>query len=312
MTTIWKGSPNSDSNRKPIDRIVIHWFGIGTLSSANNRFQTANNSSAHYGISNEKIWQWVKEERVAYHAGNYRMNQRSIGIEHDATTTKAMSEATYNSSVTLLAEISERYHIPLDRSHVIGHKEVPRATQCPGTIDIDRLINMAKSIIGEMPEYWESLLRDDLNLDVKKSEGVFRSRVGEIKNALSKSASNEKKIKKLQKKFLFASGQATEFEEALVLAREDRDEFEKDLKETKDMVIARDKEIGDLADRVKELLTSIDPEVTVIIPKEEYERLTKHKTLDRHTTLELVSAVLSRYKVKLTNWITSLIRPEKG
>lgn len=143
MDIVWKGSPNYDTNRKPIDRVVIHWFGGGTLESANSRFQNAANQvSAHYGISNSTVWQWVKEEHVAYHAGNYAMNQRSVGIEHDANPDKPLSEESYATSAALVRQICLKYNIPMDREHIIAHKEI-KATQCPGTINLDRIISMA-------------------------------------------------------------------------------------------------------------------------------------------------------------------------
>lgn len=149
MEIIWKGSPNWDSNRNTIDRVVIHWFGKGTLSSANSRFQTAGNSSAHYGISNSLVWQWVKEEKVAYHASNYVMNQRSIGIEHDAGIDPLHdpSEQSYQTSGELVRIICKKYNIPLNRTHIIGHNEV-KATQCPGTVSIDKIISIAKGVIS--------------------------------------------------------------------------------------------------------------------------------------------------------------------
>jgi regulator of replication initiation timing len=149
MNIIWKGSPNFDKNRALIDRIILHWFGIGTLESANTRFQnSANQVSAHYGISNETVWQWVKEEDVAYHAGNYAMNQRSIGIEHDATTTKNASESTYITSSQLVAEICKRHNIPCDRTHILKHSQVV-TTSCCGTLDIDKIISRANVILGQ-------------------------------------------------------------------------------------------------------------------------------------------------------------------
>jgi hypothetical protein len=146
MKIQWKGSPNKNdaSHRKPIDRVVIHWFGIGDLDSANNRFQSpTGGASAHYGISDDTVFQWVKEEDVSWHCGNWPMNQRSIGIEHDATTTKNATEKTYQTAGKLLADICKRNNIPLDRTHIIGHNEV-KATQCPGTLDIDKIIKLAK------------------------------------------------------------------------------------------------------------------------------------------------------------------------
>jgi N-acetylmuramoyl-L-alanine amidase CwlA len=146
MKITWRGSPNKNdsSMRKPITTVVIHWFGVGTLESADNRFRSeTGGASAHYGVSEDTIYQWVKEEEVAWHAGNWAMNQRSIGIEHDATTTKNASEKTYQTAGALLCDICKRNNIPLDRTHIIGHKEVV-STQCPGTLDINKLINIAK------------------------------------------------------------------------------------------------------------------------------------------------------------------------
>src|SRR3990167_2340630 len=137
MTIYWKGSTNFDSNRKPITTIVIHWFGIGTLESANSRFQNSGSGvSAHYGISGQTVYKWVEEDKVAYHAGNYEVNQRSIGIEHDATGSgdsnpHNASDLTYQTSIELIKQICQRHNIPVDRQHIIGHREV-KATQCPG------------------------------------------------------------------------------------------------------------------------------------------------------------------------------------
>ena len=123
----FKGSPNFDKNRKAITHLVIHWLGKGTITSANSRFQNKSSKvSAHYGISNDIVYQWVKETHVAYHAGNYAMNQRSIGIEHSATTTRNATEKTYKTSAELIAKLCRKYNIPLDRKHIIGHKEVPK------------------------------------------------------------------------------------------------------------------------------------------------------------------------------------------
>lgn len=151
MNIIWKGSPNHSTQRSTIDRIVIHWFGAGTLESANSRFQVAANQvSAHYGISNGTVYQWVREVDTAYHAGDWNMNLRSIGIEHDAKPDQAATDETYRSSAQIVANVARKFNIPLDRTHVIGHKEV-KATQCPGTMDLDRIIREAKAILTPPP-----------------------------------------------------------------------------------------------------------------------------------------------------------------
>lgn len=147
MNIIQKPSPNQDGNRVKIDRVVIHWI-VGNLASADAVFsKTSPGTSAHYGIEDDKIHQYVAENRVAYHAGNYPVNQRSIGIEHSAQPGRVASDKTYETSAQLIAEISKRYGIPLDRTHIIKHSEV-KATQCPGTMDLDRLISLAKKYQG--------------------------------------------------------------------------------------------------------------------------------------------------------------------
>lgn len=151
-----KYNKSDSSYRKPIDRIVIHWFGIGTLDSALGRFKSENGgASAHYLVSGSKIVQCVDESEVAWHAGNWAMNQRSIGIEHDATApTDAnphnLSEESYKSSAQLIADICKRHSIPLDRTHIIKHSEVT-ATQCCGTVDVLKLIELAKGFMGADP-----------------------------------------------------------------------------------------------------------------------------------------------------------------
>lgn len=143
MKKIWKGSPNYDNNRKDIKTIVCHWFGMGTLSNADAQFQKPGGTSAHYAISGNIIHQYVAERHVAYHAGNYLVNQSSIGIEHDANPKKNLSEESYKTSGKLVAEIAKKYNIPLDRKHIIKHSEV-KATQCCGTIDVDKIISIAR------------------------------------------------------------------------------------------------------------------------------------------------------------------------
>jgi N-acetyl-anhydromuramyl-L-alanine amidase AmpD len=158
MTIKWVGanSANYQVGRagNSVKKIVCHWI-VGKLSAADVEFQKPYNpvtkkggNSSHYGVGNTAIHQYVKEENVAYHAGVYTMNQRSIGIEHEGGPELPISEATYQTSGKLIGEIALRYNIPLDREHIIKHSQV-KPTQCPGTLDLDKLISLAK---GYMPE----------------------------------------------------------------------------------------------------------------------------------------------------------------
>jgi|SRR3990167_3997723 len=163
-------SPNYDTNRKPIKKVVIHWI-VGNLAAADAVFAKPNGVSAHYGIEDAEVHQYVLEEHVAYHAGVYSVNQESIGIEHSAAPERPASDQTYDVSGKLIAEICKRYNIPLDRTHIIKHSEV-KATQCPGTIDLDRLIAIAKNNTVQMVTLPQAEV-DQLRTDRDKNWNLY-------------------------------------------------------------------------------------------------------------------------------------------
>lgn len=150
MNVTWIGSPNYTAGRQGngIDHIVIHWMD-GNLASTDSVFQnTSRQTSSHYGIEDGVVHQYVKPEDTAWHAGNWAMNLRSIGIEHSAQPGRDASAETIETSAQLVAELAKQFGIPLDRQHVIKHSEVPYQTQCCGTVPIDTILTRAKAIIG--------------------------------------------------------------------------------------------------------------------------------------------------------------------
>nr|WP_244205521.1 N-acetylmuramoyl-L-alanine amidase [Streptomyces bobili] len=77
------------------------------------------------------IAQHVKAKDVAWHAGNWYINSKSIGLEHEgflAFPDSWYTEAMYRSSARLVAYLAEKYGIPLDRQHILGHDTVPGPT----------------------------------------------------------------------------------------------------------------------------------------------------------------------------------------
>lgn len=138
---------NADSNRKPIDIIVIHHNATTNKDVAMATWLTSGSAgtSAHYEITPTEIIGCVGENYTAYHAGNYSINQRSIGLEHVNNTgapSWTIAEETYHNSAKLIADIAYRYDIPIDSSHIIPHRQVS-ATACPGGIDMTKLIQLA-------------------------------------------------------------------------------------------------------------------------------------------------------------------------
>jgi hypothetical protein len=118
-----------------IDHIVIHdtegyWDNVLEMA------QDPTYVSWHYTIrSNDGlIAQHVPTKDVAWHAGNWYVNAKSIGIEHEGFAAKGTwyTEAMYRSSAKLVGYLAHKYGIPLDRAHIIGHDNVPGTV--PSTI----------------------------------------------------------------------------------------------------------------------------------------------------------------------------------
>lgn len=113
-----------------IDLIVVH-VTEGSYNGTISWFQNCSaEASAHYVVSHDagEITQMVKEADVAWHAGNWDYNTRSVGIEHEGWTADCsygFTDAQYRASAALTADIAARQGVPLDRSHIIGHDEVP-------------------------------------------------------------------------------------------------------------------------------------------------------------------------------------------
>jgi uncharacterized protein (TIGR03382 family) len=112
-----------------IDMIVIHTVQ-GSYSGCYAWFANCSaGASAHYVVrsSDGQITQMVQEADVAWHAGNWDINVRSVGIEHEGYVDDCSyyTDALYTHSAALTADIAARQGVSLDRSHVIGHDEVP-------------------------------------------------------------------------------------------------------------------------------------------------------------------------------------------
>ncbi|MGX1268380.1 N-acetylmuramoyl-L-alanine amidase [Streptomyces phaeoluteigriseus] len=112
-----------------VDRVVIHVTQT-TYAQALSVFRDPKKRvSAHYVVrsADGHVAQCVRESDVAWHAGNWDHNTRSIGIEHEGWVDRPayLTDALYERSARLTASVCDRYGIPKARAHVIGHHEVP-------------------------------------------------------------------------------------------------------------------------------------------------------------------------------------------
>lgn len=128
-----------------IDRWINHWIGSGTYAGAISWFQDpTSNVSAHFVVrqSDGELTQMVRIANTAYHAGNWNYNQRSIGIEHEATPSNPWPTSSTAPMLVVSTDccryFCNLYGIPKTRSYIIGHQEVPGvATDCPGPLPWD-------------------------------------------------------------------------------------------------------------------------------------------------------------------------------
>ena len=85
-------------------------------------------SSANFVVGRDgQVQQLVPLHDIAWHAGNWAYNLRSVGIENVGYTDdpSGFPLREYRASARLAAVIARRAVIPIDRRHIIGHYQVP-------------------------------------------------------------------------------------------------------------------------------------------------------------------------------------------
>ncbi|MEV4380392.1 peptidoglycan recognition family protein [Streptosporangium sp. NPDC049644] len=121
----------SDGPRK-IDYIVIH-DGETSYDAMTRLVRNPEYLSWHFTIrsSDGHIAQHLRARDIGWHAGNWYVNSRSIGLEHEGYLARGGSwftEAMYRASARLVRHLAAKYDVPLDRAHILGHDNVPGTT----------------------------------------------------------------------------------------------------------------------------------------------------------------------------------------
>ncbi|MFD5075164.1 N-acetylmuramoyl-L-alanine amidase [Streptomyces sp. NPDC058371] len=113
----------------PFNYVIIH-VTQETYPDTLSIFQNPQKKvSAHYVVrsADGHVAQCVREHDIAWHAGNWDYNTRSIGIEHEGWVDQPayFTNALYEQSAKLTAAVCTKYAIPKDRAHILGHYQVP-------------------------------------------------------------------------------------------------------------------------------------------------------------------------------------------
>lgn len=128
---------NFDLARREADGLDIRFV---VIHDAETDYQTTikifqdplNYVSTHYVLSTDgDVTQMVDNKNVGWHAGNWNVNMHAIGYEHEGFAiqgTTWYTDAMYRASAALTRYLAEKYGIPLDRGHIIGHDDIPGPT----------------------------------------------------------------------------------------------------------------------------------------------------------------------------------------
>lgn len=129
--------------------VVIHISECQTLEQIDWTFWGTREASAHYGVGDTRIHQYVNLNDTAWAVGNWFWNQRSISIEHVGTTANPPSYQTLDTSARLMAALARSKGW---RSYQMGknlniHKNYTD-TACPATLDVNWLYAKANEYLG--------------------------------------------------------------------------------------------------------------------------------------------------------------------
>jgi len=86
-------------------------------------------ASANYEVySDGTVVQLVPDQDIAWDSANPAFYQHSIGIEQEGFAVDGSTwytPAMYHATAALVRYLTAKYHIPVDRAHILGHDSVP-------------------------------------------------------------------------------------------------------------------------------------------------------------------------------------------
>ena len=121
---------------KTVTRIVEH-VADGSYRGSIAWFQDPkSNVSAHFIVSSAgEVAQCVSLADTAWQAGDFSVNQTTVGIEHEgrpAAGPWTPTEAQLLASAELTAQLCQKYGITPNRATIIPHSQINPLHNCPG------------------------------------------------------------------------------------------------------------------------------------------------------------------------------------
>lgn len=153
----WANPSNYTVGRQDtIHGIVVHHAATTSLDAVGATFsQYGRGGSAHYGLKDNEIHQYVHEEDTAWHCGDWPGNSCTIGIETVNSTDAPywlVSEASFNTLAKLCADVAKRNGLGKVKFEPDGIYPTLSAhrdwspTYCPGDYLYSRMNELADKI----------------------------------------------------------------------------------------------------------------------------------------------------------------------
>ncbi len=121
----------------PIDSIMIH-DTEGSWQSAVDVFTGPTVSAATYLVSSQsgdpEVTQFAHDKDWVQSVNNWWFNETSIGVEHVGFAVAPagyFNQQLYERSADLVGWTAWKYHIPVDRAHILGHDNIPNSVDDP-------------------------------------------------------------------------------------------------------------------------------------------------------------------------------------
>jgi len=140
---VWAPTANYTAANRPDDLSVryaiVHDTEGGCAASLNWLQNPRSAASAHFLVCQDgTVYQLVRVHNIAWHAGNWYVNQHSIGIEHEGyRAVGGYTPAQYDASAAVLRALIAGLGLTIatDRNSIFGHENVPNATHTdPGPL----------------------------------------------------------------------------------------------------------------------------------------------------------------------------------
>lgn len=140
--------------------VVIH-IAEGDKASVVATFKdpTVQKSSHFLVCKDGSVLQFVSTKNASYCNGNVdnpinelvlasktNPNGWTICIEHEGFSTQDITEAQYATTANIVKYCHDAWNISMDRTHVMGHREIYSLKTCPGLINVDKIVQLARKL----------------------------------------------------------------------------------------------------------------------------------------------------------------------